>query len=78
MSAALVVNAEPSMEQLIEQIAKAAYEVYLATIDKEGDTLMSCQVRYEFSTAELKQGAYHYAVSNGADVIGTGKLMILR
>jgi len=35
-------------------------------------------VRYEFSTAELKQGAYHYAVSNGADVIGTGKLMILR
>jgi len=35
-------------------------------------------VRYEFSTAELKQGAYHYAVSNGADVIGTGKLMIVR
>ena len=34
--------------------------------------------RYEFSTAALQQGAYQYVVSNGADVIGTGKLVIVR
>ncbi|MBK6474221.1 MAG: hypothetical protein IPI00_08720 [Flavobacteriales bacterium] len=40
--------------------------------------LSSEHERHEFSTAELKQGAYHYVVSSATDLIGTGKLMIVR